>query len=243
MPTWKLRGSQLAHAAALGLLDRRGHRPGRPGSLAGRTAHGDLVAKPAPADVQVDPGNTEIERGTSLLVVARFKGGVPAEASLVVDDQARTATRRGMTRSLEDPTFAGRVESVDADLAYRVEFEGKSTETFHVRVFEYPELERTDAKLVFPAVHVARAEDRRGHPPRHGRRGDRADLALPAQQRRRHGPAGRRGGPGDRAQRRTKTASMSTARPSRSPTRGGSRSSWSTAKGGPTSWRPRSWRT
>ena len=35
-----------------------------------------------------------------------------------------------MTRSLEDPTFAGRVESVDADLAYRVEFDGRSTETY-----------------------------------------------------------------------------------------------------------------
>ena len=77
--------------------------------------------------MQVDPGNTEIERGTSLLVVARFNGAVPADASLVVEDPAQAAARRGMTRSLEDPTFAGRVESVDADLSYRVEFEGKST--------------------------------------------------------------------------------------------------------------------
>ena len=43
-----------------------------------------------------------------------------------------------MTRSLEDPTFAGRVESVDADLSYRVEFDGQSTETYHVKVFETP---------------------------------------------------------------------------------------------------------
>ena len=56
-----------------------------------------------------------------------------------------------MTRSLEDPTFAGRVESVDADLAYRVEFDGRSTETYRVRVFEYPELERADARLAFPS--------------------------------------------------------------------------------------------
>ncbi len=55
-----------------------------------------------------------------------------------------------MTRSLEDPTFAGRVESVETDLTYRVEFAGRSSETYHVRVFEYPELKRADAKLVFP---------------------------------------------------------------------------------------------
>ena len=35
--------------------------------------------------VVVDPGNTELERGTSLLVVARFQGAVPAEARLVVE--------------------------------------------------------------------------------------------------------------------------------------------------------------
>ncbi len=75
---------------------------------------------------------------------------MPAAANLIVDEGKSTA-RRQMTRSLEDPTFASRVESVDADLAYRVEFEKQSTETYHVTVFEYPELARADAKLVFPA--------------------------------------------------------------------------------------------
>ena len=149
VPTWRLRLSQLAHAGALGFLiavaialASQVRSQAEP-----RTA---ILAEASVADVQVDPGDTEIERGTPLLVVARFKGGVPAEASLVVDDHGKNTTHRGMTRSLEDPTFAGHVESVDADLTYRVQFQGKSTEAFHVRVFEYPELERTDAKLVFP---------------------------------------------------------------------------------------------
>ena len=60
------------------------------------------------------------------------------------------STRRGMTRSLEDPTFAGRVESVETPFNYRVEFSGKSTEIYQVKVFEYPELTRADAKLAFP---------------------------------------------------------------------------------------------
>ena len=57
-----------------------------------------------------------------------------------------------MTRSLEDPTFAGRVESVDADLAYRVEFDGRSTETYHVTVFEYPELAAHRRQARLPAT-------------------------------------------------------------------------------------------
>ena len=103
------------------------------------------------AGVEIDPGNIELERGTSLLVIARFGGRVPAEATLVVESPGQPESRRGMTRSLEDPTFAGRVESVETDLAYRVEHDGASTDTFQVKVFEYPELIRTDAKLVFPA--------------------------------------------------------------------------------------------
>ena len=67
-----------------------------------------------------------------------------------------------MARSLEDPTFAGRVESVAADLTYRVAFDGRLTRDFRVTVFEYPEVRRTDAKLVFPgytAIETKVVED------------------------------------------------------------------------------------
>ena len=195
VPTRTLRGSQLVHAVSLGLFFFA------TAALAGQAFWKEsdrvgLVGATAAEDVEVDPGNTELERGTSLLVVAHFKGAVPAAASLAVEGLSEGTIRRPMTRSLEDPTFAGRVESVDADLSYRVDFAGRSTETYHVKVFEYPELERTDAELVYPVVHVARAEDGRGHPPRHGGRGDRAHPALPAQQGRRRRPAGRREGRG-----------------------------------------------
>jgi hypothetical protein len=147
--TRRLRSAQLAHLAALVLLivvstalvgQARSSADGRNALAAGATV----------ADVQIDPGNTAIERGTPLLVIARFRGAVPADASLLVAEGANATLRRAMTRSLEDPMFAGRIEAVNADLTYRVEFEGQSTETYHVSVFEYPELERTDARLVFP---------------------------------------------------------------------------------------------
>jgi hypothetical protein len=149
VPTRVLRGAQLAHAAALvslifALVNLTVSARSQAGSEGTITSGADVT------DVRVEPGNTEMERGTSLLVVARFKGAVPADANLVVETQAHAVSQRRMTRSLEDPAFAGRTESVESDLSYRVEFEGKSTDTYHARVFEYPELQRTDARLVFP---------------------------------------------------------------------------------------------
>jgi hypothetical protein len=149
VPTRTLRGAQVAHALALaaclvvfaGLVARERSGAGGPGASATPI---DL------SEVQVDPGDASIERGSTLLVVARFNGSVPADAHLVVEGADQPSGRRGMSRSLEDPTFAGRVESVASDLSYRVEFEGRSTRSYRVRVFEYPELQRADARLVFP---------------------------------------------------------------------------------------------
>jgi hypothetical protein len=149
VPSRTIRGVQVAHAVALASLvlafvalfgQARSEASHRSAKLAGAGA----------GEVQIDPGNTSIEKGTSLLVVARFNGAVPGEASLVVRDASQSEMRRGMTRSLEDPMFVGRVDSVESDLSYRVDYGGQRSETYRVTVFEYPELLRTDAKLAFP---------------------------------------------------------------------------------------------
>ncbi len=153
VPSKNLRGAKLAHAASAGLLIAATV------ALAGHVRSAALGFPPPPSvatadggfDVKVEPGDASIEKGTTLLVVARFPAAVPADASLAFSDSSKTQGRRPMARSLEDPTFAGRVESVDADLTYRVEFGGRTSPTYRVTVFEYPELVRADARLVFPA--------------------------------------------------------------------------------------------
>ncbi|MEQ2007186.1 MAG: hypothetical protein ABMA26_10330, partial [Limisphaerales bacterium] len=51
----------------------------------------------------------------------------------------------------DDPVFGGTVPEVNEDFTYRVEFAGQQTREFTVKVFEYPKLERADAKVQFPA--------------------------------------------------------------------------------------------
>lgn len=105
-------------------------------------------------DVLVQPGETEIERGTTLLVVAEFGRDVPSEATLLVEPAAATEGEsigtRPMTRSFEDPKFVGRVASVDSDLIYSVKYAGRQTDRYPVTVFDYPKLERADAQLTYP---------------------------------------------------------------------------------------------
>ena len=59
--------------------------------------------------VTVEPGNTEVERGTSLLVLARVTGAMPAEATLVFRTEAGEESRLPMSPSLDDPVFGGRI--------------------------------------------------------------------------------------------------------------------------------------
>ncbi len=115
-------------------------------SAPGRTqtaAAGDVA-------VVVEPGNVEIERGTSLLVLARFAGAPPAEAILVAQSAQAEPVRSPMSVSLDDPVFSARIDAVLEPLNYHVSLVGGDTPTYHVTVFEYPRLERADARLNFP---------------------------------------------------------------------------------------------
>ncbi len=171
--------AKTAHLAALAalvsaalLLVNRTKAMGR--SSAG-VGDDEAILSGAPFEVVVEPGNAEIERGTTLLVIARFKGALPSDADLLVDwapvkspaseadsvdDSADVASEpaagesertRRMTRSLDDPQFVGRVPSVSRPLNYSVAFAGQRSPTYRVTVFEYPDLQRADAHLTYPA--------------------------------------------------------------------------------------------
>ncbi|MGE3819686.1 MAG: hypothetical protein AB7I30_09640, partial [Isosphaeraceae bacterium] len=149
VPDRAIAAAKLSHAAAVVLL------LATVGTLAVR-AYSDANDPEAILDamafsVSVEPGDAQVEKGGSLLVVAKFDGRVPPDATLVVAEGPNAGARVAMTRSLEDPTFAGRVDPVNADLTYRIEFRGQASPDFRIKVFEYPELLRADATLDFPS--------------------------------------------------------------------------------------------
>jgi hypothetical protein len=95
------------------------------------------------------PGNAAVERGSSVIVTAKFEKKIPDEVWLVHSGTAGNV-RLAMKRSLNDPIFAAHVYDVKEPLKYSVEYDGKKTETFEITVFEFPALVRADAQLEYP---------------------------------------------------------------------------------------------
>ncbi|MBX3438430.1 MAG: hypothetical protein KF861_13140, partial [Planctomycetaceae bacterium] len=110
----------------------------------------DDANRSATFDVTLEPGDVEIERDSSLLVVARFAGRMPAEVLLHATDSAGTTSSFPLSRSLDDPLFGGRIPDIDTDLSYHVTFSGQQSDAYRVKVFDYPELERADARIDYP---------------------------------------------------------------------------------------------
>ncbi|HMO87058.1 MAG TPA: hypothetical protein PKC18_19285, partial [Lacipirellulaceae bacterium] len=157
----RVRLARLAHLMALAALVSSWsllvHRTGDAARAAATGGAADL-APPGALDVEIQPGDAEIERGATLLVIARFRSAMPPQAELVVSPArapgAAAAARPeslAMTRSLDDPQFVGRVSDVAADLTYHVAYAGRRSRAYRITVFDYPELRRADARLQFPS--------------------------------------------------------------------------------------------
>ena len=99
----------------------------------------------------VEPGDVELERGSSLLVLTRFHSQPPASVNLVWQGAERPEAQLPLTKSLDDPVFAGRLQSVDQNIVYRVEFDGRKTRDYKVTVYDLPALVRSDLELTFPS--------------------------------------------------------------------------------------------
>lgn len=113
--------------------------------------HTHTVAGAGEAEgITVTPGDTEVERGTSLVISARFGHDVPAEATLVLVSASGKTSYIPLERHLADPVFGGSVNEVGEAAIYHIEYGGVKTRDYKISVFEYPALVRADAHLQYP---------------------------------------------------------------------------------------------
>ncbi len=104
--------------------------------------------------IEVHPGDTEVEKGTKLVVEARFDGTVPNTATLEVisPDSGQVVDSLEMRRNLDDPVFGTVVPRISEPVQYRVAYaETGQSDTFDVGIYVHPELEQADVTITPPA--------------------------------------------------------------------------------------------
>ncbi len=159
VPGWRLAASRLATLAALLILAVSLWRLPYP-----KGHNSFFFSRNQESGVTVTPGDITIERGNSLVVLARFGDNLPSTVDLVLTDPGGATQRIPLAKSLADPVFGGSVPEVATDLSYHVEYSGERTKDFHVKVFEYPRLERADVDINYPeytGLEHKRIEDTR----------------------------------------------------------------------------------
>ena len=102
-------------------------------------------------EITVTPGDTQVERGTGLVVTARFGQTPPVEATLVVVSVSGKTKRLPMARQLADPVFGASLPDISEEGLYRVEYGTHKTRDYKIGVYDYPALIRADAALQYPA--------------------------------------------------------------------------------------------
>jgi hypothetical protein len=168
VPTRAVAGARVRQAAALVLCAAAfigaaiaGVRPADPTSPQALAAGGDEQAGDE-YRLRVEPGDVELERGTSLPVMARFAGKLPEHVLLVTSAADGSRQEIPLSKSLKDPLFGGRIASVASDMTYHVRFDDRQSDEYRVRVFDYPQLLQADATIVAPeytGLEVKHIED------------------------------------------------------------------------------------
>ncbi len=102
-------------------------------------------------NISVTPGDTEVEVGSPVVVLARFEGRLPAAVSLAYGPAGQEPQRVTLTKSLEDPVFGGIIQDIRSDQIYRIEYADTRSRDYTITVFQCPELVRADAKISYPA--------------------------------------------------------------------------------------------
>lgn len=98
----------------------------------------------------VEPGDLEVERGSSLVITARFEGPLPQNVTLELLDDAGLVQSVEMAQSLSDPIFAYSLRGIDRPLRYHINYENSESEMYRISTYDLPALLQADARLKFP---------------------------------------------------------------------------------------------
>ena len=113
-----------------------------------------------PIEISVSPGDTEVEKGSRVIVEATFSGRIPPGAVVVLSDpdDGSERGRLPMRAGIDDAVFSALISKVDSPAKYQVRFEEDASDSFTISTYEHPRLDQADVTITPPAY--ARKEPR-----------------------------------------------------------------------------------
>jgi hypothetical protein len=102
-------------------------------------------------EVTISPGDTSVEAGSPVVIMARFGKRVPPKAVLLYGEPGGQFMQIPLTRNLDDPVFGGIIQQVNSNLLYYIEYADQRSRDYRISVYERPVLTRADAKIIFPS--------------------------------------------------------------------------------------------
>jgi len=102
-------------------------------------------------DLTVSPGDTSVEAGSPVVILARFGKRIPPKATLLFGESGEELKQIPLTRNLDDPVFGGIIQEVNSNLLYYIEYADKRSRDYKINIYERPVLTRADAKIIFPS--------------------------------------------------------------------------------------------
>lgn len=101
-------------------------------------------------ELKVEPGDAELERGRSFVVMARFGERYPADVNFVMNPGTDAARIIPLVKSMKDPIFGTTLTAVDKGFSYQIVYSGGSSRKFNVTVYEHPKLRRSNVEIKYP---------------------------------------------------------------------------------------------
>jgi len=102
-------------------------------------------------EITVSPGDTGVEAGSPVVILARFGKRVPPKATLLFGEPGKEFKQIPLTRNLDDPVFGGIIQQVNSNLLYCIEYADERSRDYKISIYERPVLTRADAKIIFPS--------------------------------------------------------------------------------------------
>lgn len=118
--------------------------------------------KQAEFEIKVVPGDTQVPRGSNLMIQASTPGYSPQKAEIRFKKANETAWEEKEMEMLKPGEFQIQIKNIDRPYIYTVRIESQETPVYQIKIFESLSLEKVQWDIEYPAYTKIKPQTRQG---------------------------------------------------------------------------------